>query len=218
VAGTPTQAIPDYASGCEFTPFQHEATMVSPGSAGGANWALMSFDQRNQLLYVAASEIDSAYTDGQPDGQPTFWRPAGEFRGGVLDAVDPATNRIVWQMPTAYGLSNGDGILTTASGLLFEGSPDGTLVARDVRDGDILWSWQTGAGVATTPVTYRVGGQQYVAVFAGGTAFPATPPSATTCGCSSSGGRCPRPPPRRRSRSASPSAGSPCPAVRSAIP
>jgi PQQ-dependent dehydrogenase (methanol/ethanol family) len=171
-AGTATRAIPDFTSGCEFTPYLSRAVLVTPGSAGGANWALMSFDQKNGLVYVAASEIDSAYTDGEPYGQPTFWRPAGEFRGGLLDAVNPQTNKIVWQVPTTYGQSSGDGILTTASGLLFEGSPDGLLQARSVTDGQLLWGWQTGAGVATTPITYRVGGRQYVAVFAGGDSSP----------------------------------------------
>lgn len=171
-AGTVTQAIPDFISGCEFTPYLDRAVLVTPGSVGGANWALMSFDQENGLIYVAASEMDSAYTNGTPYGQPTFWRPAGEFRGGLLDAVNPQTNKIVWRTPTAYGQSSGDGILTTASGLLFEGSPDGQLQARSVTDGKVLWSWQTGTGVATTPITYMVGGQQYVAIFAGGDSVP----------------------------------------------
>jgi PQQ-dependent dehydrogenase (methanol/ethanol family) len=171
-AGTPSQAIPDYLSGCEFEPYLHQPVLVTPGSAGGANWALMSLDQKNGLLYVAASDIDSAYSDGQPFGQPTFYTPAGERRGGLLDAVDPTTNTIVWQVPTTYGLSAGDGILTTASGLLFEGSPSGVLTARSATTGRVLWTWQTGAGIATTPITYRVGGQQYVAVFAGGHSLP----------------------------------------------
>ena len=170
--GTRSRPIPDYRSGCEFTPYLHQPVLVTPGSAGGANWALMSLDQQNGLLYVAASDIDSAYSDGQPYGQPTFYTPAGEPRSGLLDAVDPTTNRIVWQVRTTYGLSAGDGILTTAGGLLFEGSPSGLLTARSVTSGRILWTWQTGAGIATTPITYRAGGQQYVAVFAGGHSLP----------------------------------------------
>jgi alcohol dehydrogenase (cytochrome c) len=69
---------------------------------------------------------------------------------------------------TPYGLSNGDGILTTSTGLLFEGAPSGILSARDPVNGTVLWSWQTGTGIATTPVTYTANGVQYVAIFAGG--------------------------------------------------
>ncbi|MDX6391041.1 MAG: hypothetical protein QOJ73_2104 [Streptosporangiaceae bacterium] len=171
-ARAPTQAIPDYTSGCEFTPYLHQPVLVTPGGGGGANWALMSLDQQNGLLYVAASEKDSAYSDGRPYGQPTFWFPAGELAGGMLDAVDPTTNTIVWQVATADGLSAGDGIVTTATGLLFEGSPDGVLSARSVSTGQVLWTWPTGAGVTSSPITYAVNGRQYVAVVSGGDSPP----------------------------------------------
>jgi glucose dehydrogenase/plastocyanin len=164
----PTRPIPDYRSGCEFTPYLHTPVLVTPGGAGGANWAPMSLDPQTGLLYVPAAEFDFAYSDGLPYGQPTFWKPAGEFRGGVLDAVNPRTNKIVWQVTTPYGLSNGDGVLTTSAGLLFEGAPDGIISARNAVNGKLLWTWQTGAGIENTPVTYTVNGAQYVAIFAGG--------------------------------------------------
>ena len=164
----PTQPIPDYHSGCEFTPYLSTPVLVTPGGDGGANWALMSLDPKTGLLYVPAAEVDFAYSDGLPYGQPTFYEPLGEFRGGVLDAVNPKTNKIVWQVTTPYGLSNGDGILTTSAGLLFEGAPNGIFSARNPVNGKVLWSWQTGTGIATTPITYTVNGVQYVAIFAGG--------------------------------------------------
>jgi len=47
------------------------------------------------------------------------------------------------------------------------GETDGYLVGYDVRNGQELWRFQTGAGVHTAPITYSVDGEQYVAVFAG---------------------------------------------------
>jgi PQQ-dependent dehydrogenase (methanol/ethanol family) len=164
----PTQPIPDYQSGCEFRPYLSSPVLVTPGGDGGANWALMSLDQKTGLLYVPVTEVDFAYSDGQPYGQPTFYEPAGEYRGGALDAVNPSTNKIAWQVTTPYGLSDGDGVLTTSAGLLFEGAPNGVLSARNPANGKVLWSWQTGTGIATTPVTYTVNGAQYVAIMAGG--------------------------------------------------
>jgi len=162
----PSRPVPGYIAGCEFTPYQSQAVLVAPGRGGGGNWAPLSFDQQTGLVYDPASEEDTAFTDGQPYGQPTFWAPAGEFRGGVLDAVNPATNTIVWQRRTTYPQANGDGILTTAGGLLFEGSPGGLFVARSAATGAELWTWQAGSGISTTPVTYSVRGRQYVAVLA----------------------------------------------------
>ena len=164
----PTRPIPDYRTGCEFTPYLSTPVLATPGGDGGANWALMSLDQKTGLLYVPASEVDFAYSDGLPYGQPTFWEPLGEFEGGVIDAVNPETNKIAWQVTTPYGLSDGDGILTTPAGLLFEGAPNGIFSARNPVNGKLLWSWQTGSGIATTPVTYTANGGQYVAIFAGG--------------------------------------------------
>jgi PQQ-dependent dehydrogenase (methanol/ethanol family) len=170
----PSQAIPDYLSGCEFTPYLSKPVLVTPGWGGGANWAPMSFDRKTGLLYVAASESNTAYSNGQPYGQPSTWAPLGEYRGGILDAVNPQTNKIVWQISTRYGLSNGDGLVSTSSGLLFQGSPSGFLYARAPLTGKVLWQWQTGEGITTTPVTYSVRGVQYVAIFGGSPTSPAT--------------------------------------------
>jgi outer membrane protein assembly factor BamB len=171
----PTRPIPGYFTGCEFTPYLHTPVLVAPGGAGGANWAPMSYDRKTGLLYVPGAEVDFAYSDGLPYGQPTFWKPEGEFRGGVLDAVNPKTNKIVWQKTASFGLTNGDGVLTTSTGLLFEGSPQGTFLARSAARGRTLWTWQTGSGIETTPITYLVNGVQYVAILAGGnTAYTAT--------------------------------------------
>jgi PQQ-dependent dehydrogenase (methanol/ethanol family) len=164
----PTRPIPDYKSGCEFTPYLSSPVLVTPGGDGGANWAPMSYDPKTALLYVPAAEVDFAYSDGLPYGQPTFYKPNGEFYGGVIDAMNPRTNKIAWQRTTSFGLANGDGILTTSTGLLFEGSPNGDFSARNASTGATEWTWQAGAGIATTPVTYEINGVQYVAVFAGG--------------------------------------------------
>ena len=84
----------------------------------------------------------------------------------------------MWRQPDEWWLSLGTGILTTAGRLLFQGRPDGTLVASDDATGERLWTWQCGAGVNTNPISYEVDGEQYIAVFAGGgwePVGPATP-------------------------------------------
>ena len=71
-----------------------------------------------------------------------------------------------------YSLAHGNGILTTASDLLFIGQPDGNLLAMDAHDGRELWRFQTGAAISASPVTYEIDGEQYIAVYAGGTGIP----------------------------------------------
>ena len=57
--------------------------------------------------------------------------------------------------------------MTTAGGLVFYGNPYGELKAVDASDGNILWRFQVGTGINQSPITYMVGGKQYVAVVAG---------------------------------------------------
>lgn len=108
--------------------------------------------------------INSQYDRG-------FGRPAGQPRAGTLSAMDPATNRIVWQIRTKYPLATGSGLLSTASGLLFNGQSDGNLVAYDITNGNELWRFQTGAGADAPVATYEVNGEQYIAILAAGNSF-----------------------------------------------
>jgi alcohol dehydrogenase (cytochrome c) len=63
------------------------------------------------------------------------------------------------------------GILTTASDLLFSGGREGYFFALDARAGALLWRMPVGASVASGPMSYALGGRQYVAVAAGNSLF-----------------------------------------------
>jgi len=74
----------------------------------------------------------------------------------------------VWQKQLKNPAGGGSGLLSTAGGLLFTGRPDGNLTAYDMKNGDELWQFQNGAGADAAVSTFEVGGEQYVAVMAGG--------------------------------------------------
>jgi glucose dehydrogenase len=63
------------------------------------------------------------------------------------------------------------GVLTTASNVLFSGGREGYFFALDARNGNLLWKASLGAPIACGPITYSVGGKQYVAVSAGSALF-----------------------------------------------
>jgi mono/diheme cytochrome c family protein len=50
---------------------------------------------------------------------------------------------------------------------VFQGTGRGTLAAYRASDGERLFEARTGTGVIAPPITYRVDGEQYVAVLAG---------------------------------------------------
>jgi quinohemoprotein ethanol dehydrogenase len=91
-------------------------------------------------------------------------------------AIDPLTGETRWSVP-AQGWQDRAGVLTTASGLLFQGSIDGRFRVFDKRDGRLLKSIDTGTSILAAPMTYRARGVQYVTVMAawGGGGFPYVP-------------------------------------------
>jgi quinohemoprotein ethanol dehydrogenase len=93
-----------------------------------------------------------------------------------LRAIDPSTGRTQWAVPMR-GWQDRGGVLTTASNLLFQGSVDGTFRVFDKRTGKLLKSIDTGTSILAAPMTYRVKGEQYVAVMAawGGGGYPYVP-------------------------------------------
>ncbi|BBA96413.1 putative glucose dehydrogenase [Actinacidiphila reveromycinica] len=173
-AGTASEAVPGYQSGCIFTPFDAAPVLSSPGTGGAANWGADSFDPQTGLLYIGASLVNSAHTNGSD--MSDIFRPEGEKTSGRLVALDPRTNTVAWKIDTDQPASEGEGIVTTAGGLLLQGQTDGQFVIRDVRTGQKLWSFQTGAGINTTATTYSVDGTQYMSVFAGGDTIGTTSP------------------------------------------
>jgi len=61
----------------------------------------------------------------------------------------------------------GGGVVTTAGNLVIQGRADGVLAAYRATDGKQLWQAEAGTGIMAPPITYQVGGVQYVSVMAG---------------------------------------------------
>jgi alcohol dehydrogenase (cytochrome c) len=86
-------------------------------------------------------------------------------RGGQVKAFDPATGREVWVWKARHPIVAS--LLSTAGNLVFAGEPTGEFNALNASTGELLWQFQTGSGIHSNPVTYSVGGKQYVAVPSG---------------------------------------------------
>jgi quinoprotein glucose dehydrogenase len=104
---------------------------------------------------------------------------------GALIAINLRTGARAWEVPlgdpanlrpelagrstTPLGLPNLGGPIVTAGGIAFIGATfDHFLRAFDVVTGQELWRGALPAGARATPMTYQVGGRQFVVIAVGG--------------------------------------------------
>ncbi len=157
--------------------FSKEDQLIYPNPNGAHDWHSMSFNPATGLAYIPAFDVPWVYSTkpgfryfydiGVPADElarMTAGQPAVE-KGGFLRAWDVANRRLKWQvkLPSTW---NG-GTLTTAAGLVFQGAGDGYFSAYDAASGERLLHVFTGTSIMAAPITYSLGGKQYVAVAAG---------------------------------------------------
>jgi PQQ-dependent dehydrogenase (methanol/ethanol family) len=130
------------------------------------NWHGTAFSPVTRLYYVLANE--KCVIKLSPGSWKTE-RPREDPGKRYLRALDIETGKIVWEVPQE-GPTDGKrvaGVLGTAGGLLFYGDASGYFVAADERDGKTLWRIPLNAIIKTSPITFAVGDEQYVAIAAG---------------------------------------------------
>lgn len=124
-----------------------------------ANWDSTAFSPATGLYYFLALEE----CVGKPTGYPD------QTGQRFLRAMNIATGEIVWEVaqPGPARAKTWSGVLATAGGLIFYGQPNGGFAAVDQRNGSTLWQFQTNVRMKASPMTFSVGGNQFVAVAAG---------------------------------------------------
>ena len=144
--------------------------MTCPALA--TNWSSTAFSPVTRLYYLMTYE----------ECQPLLRSPGGhnppkqQEEGGkkFLRAIDIDTGKVRWELQQ-IGLSSDweveskafPGVLATAGGILFYGDPNGAFAAVDQQHGKPLWHFPTNITMKASPMTYMVGGKQFVAVAAG---------------------------------------------------
>jgi alcohol dehydrogenase (cytochrome c) len=128
------------------------------GGVAGTIWSPGAYSFETGLLYSVNQRIEG------------YFLPRGEKRGseryGSVAAVHPLTGKVAWTQKTDQPLAGG--VLATAGGLVFAGRTSGWFDAYDAATGERVWSFRTGAGCNSAPMTYQVAGRQHVAVSCGG--------------------------------------------------
>ena len=157
-----------------------EGVISSPGSWGGASWSPTSYNSSNGTVYIAGIHKPTLYRteyatfEGKEVSYILTEIAKSEPSWGTLTAIDTRNKgRIQWQVQTKLPLIGG--VLATAGNLVFMGEGSGMFAAFDSQSGKRLWEFNCGAGVNAPPMSYKVDGQQYIAVAAGGHGLLKTP-------------------------------------------
>ena len=159
-------------------------TPACPHLLGGVRWQPPAYNPVKQIAYTAGNdgcfvlEVDPVVSLG-PDGGIDFDAPGAQFGHkdadwnaiqntdlhGLLAAVDVTTGEVISRLRQPF--LNNSGILSTAGGLLFTATVDGAITAHHDETLGELWRFHTGISIKAPPITYAVGGKQFVAIIAG---------------------------------------------------
>ena len=150
-----------------------EGARMLPGANGGVEWSPMAVNPQLHLAYALNLHQPMTYhveAAGYPGGKlwlgGAFKVIAAERQWGRLAAVNLDTGKLAWKFDTDEPLIGG--ALATAGNLVFYGEGNGLFRALDARSGKPLWQFNCGAGANAMPVSYMVGGKQYIAMGCGG--------------------------------------------------
>ncbi|HMI96108.1 MAG TPA: PQQ-dependent dehydrogenase, methanol/ethanol family [Micropepsaceae bacterium] len=156
-------------------------TTVFPNLQGSANWYSPSYSPQTKLFYQFTREMSTIYYKGQAKyttGQ-AYTAGGGTAVNGddayaAIRALEGTTGKLRWEFKLLQpGM---DGVLSTAGGLVFSGTEEGNFFALDAENGKPLWDMQLGGPVHANPMSFGIGGKQYVAIAAGWTLYVFTVP------------------------------------------
>lgn len=147
---------------------------VAPGIGGSTNWNSPSYSRDTGLFYTFAYDASDIYykRDEEYSEGDTYLGGYGEEADdsenffAAIRALSPLTGELRWEYELDASEWYRAGILTTAGGVLFGGSGDGYVIALDDGTGEALWHVNVGGPVHAAPMTFSVGGRQFVSVTA----------------------------------------------------
>ncbi len=156
---------------------------VCPAALGFKNQGPASYSPRTKLFYIPGNHLcmdyepfEIEYTAGQPYvGATLSMFPAG--RDAMTGKKDGSTNlgqftgwdatkgKMVWSHKEPFSVWSG--VVSTAGDVVFHGTLEGYLKARDAKTGKELYKFKTASGIIGNVNTWAHNGKQYVGVLSG---------------------------------------------------
>lgn len=177
----PAKNLPVVVAKEMFTPPSTKHMLIyRPGPQGGNNWEPSSFNPDTQMFYVCAAvqtvgvaSADLEFIEGKSfAGIGAIAGIGYNESSGTLTAIDATDGSVAWLKTWPDACYSGT--VTTAGNLVFVGRNNGELQAYDARNGNQLWSFQTGAGANDTVSVFEQDGNEYVAFLSAGNSLMAS--------------------------------------------
>ncbi len=164
-----------------------QIVFVCPSVMGGKDWEAGAYSPLTNTMYYPLtnscatmmattdvfSESAAAVTEaGDGVGQPLeiysiAYRhqvTPGTDNAGTVRAISAETGATNWRYEQRAGILS---LVATGGGLIFGGDMNGRFRAFDHESGEVLWEINLGSPVAGYPISFAVGGKQYIAVNTG---------------------------------------------------
>ena len=167
--------------------YQDSPFFTLPSGIGAHAWMPMSYSPKTGLVYIPAMNVPLTYAPADPYVERKGrWNtgvklggtapnlpddPKGQRRAlmsamkGNLVAWDPVAKKARWTVERDWPWTGGT--LATGGNLVFQGTAHGAFEAYTADTGKKIWSFPATRAIMAGPMTYRVKGEQYIAVMAG---------------------------------------------------
>ncbi|CAB4244038.1 Methanol dehydrogenase [Methylacidimicrobium sp. AP8] len=160
----------------EHSPFEvGKAVQAYPSAMGGKDQQPVAVDPKEPNVFYAPTNnwgmtlepMERAHTN---QGSVyvfanVLMKPEKPGVMGRFKAFDVITGKARWDIPERF--PTWSGALVTDGGLAFYGTLDGWFKAVDRKTGKVLWQQKLGSGIIGNPISYEVGGKQYISVLSG---------------------------------------------------
>jgi len=158
---------------------------ICPSAMGFHNQGMDSYDPNKELFFLGINHLCMdwepymlPYRAGQFFVGANVWTypgPKGDRQKGIgsgqVKAYNAITGKFAWEKMEKFAIWGGT--TATAGDLVFYGTLDGFIKARDTDTGKLLWKFRLPSGVVGHPMTYTHDGVQYLAIYYGVGGWPA---------------------------------------------
>ncbi|MCE2540075.1 MAG: PQQ-binding-like beta-propeller repeat protein [Acidobacteria bacterium] len=152
-----------------FTALGQEV-LACPTWNGGKDWEAGAYSPLTNTMYMPLRNACARMLATTAAGTSHYALAVrnqiapGTDQVGTVHAISAETGETVWLHEQRAATMS---LVATGGGLVFGGDNNGRFKAWDQETGEVLWEINLGSAVTSFPISYAVGGKQYIAVGTG---------------------------------------------------